>query len=397
RRQPGTPSLRAILYIDEIFGYLPPIANPPSKGPLLLLLKQARAFGLGILVATQNPADLDYKALANCGTWFIGRLQTDRDKQRVLEGLESASAGRGADRAALMDRLNALGKRIFLLNSVHLPAPITFTTRWTMSYLRGPLTREQIRVLMQGAARPSAKIPPPTETPASTETLSSGATTPAPPTAEPGVWQLVVDGNAGTLVPSLGLRARGSFACKRPAAECSCEFLVSVPLGADGKPMWKNAIVAGAVDDATPPVPHGGPHYAATNPELLKAAAQSTWQLEARQNLGETLEVSVQKSGQVTGAPFEDENEFRLRLEQAGREDRDEAVRKLREKYSAKTRATAQKVARAQEAVAQQQAQARSAQMQTAISMGSTLLGAFLGKGRSKLGHMSRASTAARG
>lgn len=102
RRQPGTPSLRAILYIDEIFGYLPPIANPPSKGPLLLLLKQARAFGLGILVATQNPADLDYKALANCGTWFIGRLQTDRDKQRVLEGLESASAGRGADRAALM-------------------------------------------------------------------------------------------------------------------------------------------------------------------------------------------------------------------------------------------------------------------------------------------------------
>ncbi|MGA1130179.1 MAG: ATP-binding protein, partial [Chthoniobacterales bacterium] len=93
RRQPGTPSLRAILYIDEIFGYLPPVANPPSKGPLLLLLKQARAFGLGLLVATQNPADLDYKALANCGTWFIGRLQTDRDKQRVLEGLESASAG----------------------------------------------------------------------------------------------------------------------------------------------------------------------------------------------------------------------------------------------------------------------------------------------------------------
>ncbi|MFM8231872.1 MAG: hypothetical protein ACKOAL_11680, partial [Chthoniobacterales bacterium] len=187
----------------------------------MLLLKQARAFGLGILVATQNPADLDYKALANCGTWFIGRLQTDRDKQRVLEGLESASAGRGADRSALMDRLNALGKRIFLLNSVHLPAPITFTTRWTMSYLRGPLTREQIRVLMQGTARPSAKTTPSTETPISTETPSSGATTPAPPTAEPGVWQLVVDGNAGTLVPSLGLRARGSFACKRPAAECS--------------------------------------------------------------------------------------------------------------------------------------------------------------------------------
>ena len=397
RRQPGTPSLRAILYIDEIFGYLPPVANPPSKGPLLLLLKQARAFGLGILVATQNPADLDYKALANCGTWFIGRLQTDRDKQRVLEGLESASAGRGADRAALMDRLNALGKRIFLLNSVHLPAPVTFTTRWTMSYLRGPLTREQIRVLMQGAARPSAKTPVSTATPTPTETPSTAATTPAPPAAEPGVWQLVVDGNTGTLVPSLGLRARGTFRCSRPAAESSCEFLVSVPLGPDGRPAWKNAIVASAVDDATPPVPHGGPHYASPSPELLTAAEQSAWQLEARQNLGENLEVTVQKAGQVTGTPFEDENEFRLRLEQAGREQRDEAVRKLREKYSAKTRAAAQKVARAREVVAQQQAQARSAQMQTAISMGSTLLGAFLGKGRSKLGHMSRASTAARG
>jgi hypothetical protein len=405
RRQPGTPSLRAILYIDEIFGYLPPIANPPSKGPLLLLLKQARAFGLGILVATQNPADLDYKALANCGTWFIGRLQTDRDKQRVLEGLESASAGRGADRSALMDRLNALGKRIFLLNSVHLPAPVTFTTRWTMSYLRGPLTREQIRVLMQGAVRPSTKTPQPateapspaTETPVSTETPSSTATTPAPPSAEPGVWQLVVDGNAGTLVPSLGLRARGTFRCSRPAAECACDFLVSVPLGSDGKPAWKNAMVVGNVDDATPPVPHGGPHYAVPGANLITAAAQSSWQLEARQNLGESLEVTVQKAGQVTGAPFEDENEFRLRLEQASREERDAAVRKLREKYSAKTRAAAQKVARAQEVVAQQQAQARSAQMQTAISMGSTLLGAFLGKGRSKLGHISRAGTAARG
>jgi hypothetical protein len=398
RRQPGTPSLRAILYIDEIFGYLPPIANPPSKGPLLLLLKQARAFGLGILVATQNPADLDYKALANCGTWFIGRLQTDRDKQRVLEGLESASAGRGADRAALMDRLNALGKRIFLLNSVHLPAPVTFTTRWTMSYLRGPLTREQIRVLMQGAARLAAPPKPPaTETPASTETPSAGSATPTPPSADPGVWQLVLDGNAATLVPSLGLRARGTFRCARPAAECACDFLVSVPFGADGKPAWKNAILAGATDDATPPVPHGGPHYAAPNPDLTKAATQSAWQIEARQSLGENLEVTVQKSGSVTGAPFEDESEFRLRLEQASREERDAAVRKLREKYSAKTRSAAQKVARAREVVAQQQSQARSAQMQTAISMGSTLLGAFLGKGRSKLGHMSRASTAARG
>ncbi|MFN6107753.1 MAG: ATP-binding protein, partial [Planctomycetaceae bacterium] len=139
RSQAGTSSLRAILSMDEVFGYFPPTANPPSKTPMLTLLKQARAFGLGVVLATQNPVDLDYKGLSNAGTWFIGRLQTDRDKQRVLEGLESASAGRGADRAQLGELLNALGKRIFLLNSVHLPAPVLFTTRWTMSYLRGPL------------------------------------------------------------------------------------------------------------------------------------------------------------------------------------------------------------------------------------------------------------------
>lgn len=156
-------------------------------------------------------------------------------------------------------------------------------------------------------------------------------------------------------------------------------------------------MVAGAVDDATPPVPHGGPHYTAPVPELLTGTAQASWQLEARQNLGENLEVTVQKSGSVTGAPFESENEFRLRLEQAGREGRDEAVRKLREKYSAKTRAASQKVTRAREVVAQQQAQARSAQMQTAISVGTSILGAFLGKRSSGLGHMSRAGTAARG
>jgi hypothetical protein len=132
-------------------------------------------------------------------------------------------------------------------------------------------------------------------------------------------------------------------------------------------------------------------------PVTFWSASLSEPTAEARQSLGENLEVTVQKSGSVTGAPFEDESEFRLRLEQAAREQRDEAVHRLREKYSTKTRAAAQKVARAQEVVAQQQAQARSAQMQTAISMGSTLLGAFLGKGRSKLGHLSRSATAARG
>lgn len=147
RSQPGTGSLRAILYMDELFGYLPPTANPPSKGPLLTLLKQARAFGLGLVLSTQNPVDLDYKALSNAGTWFIGRLQTERDKERVLAGLEGAAAGGTFDKARTEQILAGIGQRVFYLHSVHEDEPVIFNTRWVMSYLAGPLTKDQIRAL----------------------------------------------------------------------------------------------------------------------------------------------------------------------------------------------------------------------------------------------------------
>ena len=125
RTQPGTSSLRAVLYMDEIFGYFPPTAKPPSKMPMLTLLKQARAFGLGVVLATQNPVDLDYKGLSNAGTWFLGRLQTKRDKERVLEGLEGASnaAGQSFDRRKMDELLSSLGNRVFLMNNVHEDQP----------------------------------------------------------------------------------------------------------------------------------------------------------------------------------------------------------------------------------------------------------------------------------
>jgi hypothetical protein len=150
RTQPGTSSLRAILYMDEVFGYFPPSANPPSKRPMLTLLKQARAYGLGCVLATQNPVDLDYKGLSNAGTWFLGRLQTERDKARVIEGLEGASAQAGSkfNRREMEAKLAALGSRVFLMNNVNDDEPTVFQTRWAMSYLRGPLTRDQIKVLM---------------------------------------------------------------------------------------------------------------------------------------------------------------------------------------------------------------------------------------------------------
>jgi hypothetical protein len=146
RTQPGTTSLRALLYMDEIFGYLPPTANPPSKQPLLRMLKQARAFGLGLVLATQNPVDVDYKALSNAGTWFIGKLQTEQDKQRLLDGLESAVSG-GLDRGAIDKLISSLGKRVFIMQNVHEKLPVVFQTRWTMNFLAGPMTRTQIPAL----------------------------------------------------------------------------------------------------------------------------------------------------------------------------------------------------------------------------------------------------------
>ncbi len=178
RRQSGTTSLRAILYMDEIFGFFPPVANPPSKQPLLTLLKQARAYGLGVVLATQNPVDLDYKGLSNAGTWFLGRLQTERDKARVLEGLEGAVTGAGQrfDRNDMDRILSGLGTRIFLMHNVHEDAPETFESRWAMSYLRGPLTREQISRLMA----PRKGAAPKLSSSAAAAAPARGAPTPSP-------------------------------------------------------------------------------------------------------------------------------------------------------------------------------------------------------------------------
>lgn len=142
RTQKGSTALRALLYMDEIFGYLPPTANPPSKQPLLRMLKQARAFGLGLLLATQNPVDMDYKALSNTGTWFIGKLQTERDKNRLLDGLESLAGG--FSRSEMDKLISSIGKRVFVMNNVHNKTPILFQTRWVMNFLAGPMTRNQI-------------------------------------------------------------------------------------------------------------------------------------------------------------------------------------------------------------------------------------------------------------
>jgi hypothetical protein len=188
RGLPGTSDLRAMILFDEVFGFLPPHpSNPPTKRPLLALLKQARAFGVGCVLATQNPIDLDYKALSNAGVWFVGRLQTDADRARVVEGLVGSEAGGGGaalDAQDLAAIIKALPPRTFFVRDVHAGRGSTILeTRWTLSWLRGPMTRREIRrlatdALLAAPAPAFAPAPAPAPAPAL-------APAPAPAPARP--------------------------------------------------------------------------------------------------------------------------------------------------------------------------------------------------------------------
>ncbi|MFM2072402.1 MAG: hypothetical protein RLZZ623_2665 [Actinomycetota bacterium] len=205
RRQSGTTDLRALLYMDEVAGYLPPTAMPPTKKPIMTLMKQARAFGVGVVLSTQNPVDIDYKALSNAGTWMIGRLQTEQDKNRLLDGMTAASGG--VDVAALSDTIAGLSKREFVLRRAGKDQPEVFTTRWAMSYLRGPLTREQIAGLMADQRTPA----PPSAAPGgggwsapTTTAVTSGVPAPsAPAPATPAVGPVTAAANETTLMPKV--------------------------------------------------------------------------------------------------------------------------------------------------------------------------------------------------
>ncbi len=237
RSRSGTTSLRALLYIDEIMGYVPPVAEPPSKKPLLTLLKQARAFGLGIVLATQNPVDLDYKGLANTGTWFIGRLQTERDRQRVLEGLSgtAVAASKTWQEREASELLSSLGQRVFLMHNVHEDAPVVFQTRWTMSFLAGPLTRQQVRSLVT-SRQERCEHPPepqPTEEPPAPRALAAGgaSTRPLVPPELPQVflphaafrcapasWSM----NHSCWPPSASITQRIAKGCSLMTSSCCC-------------------------------------------------------------------------------------------------------------------------------------------------------------------------------
>ncbi len=408
RAQSGTTTLRALLYMDEIFGYFPPVANPPSKGPLLTLLKQARAYGVGVVLATQNPVDLDYKGLSNTGTWFIGRLQTERDKARVLEGLEGASSGSGQrfDRQAMERTLAGLGNRVFLMNNVHEDEPVVFETRWVMSYLRGPLTRAQIKALMD-PIRSHASIVTrhaggDTQSVSARMTNHGSGMTAIRPVLPPGVPQAFVPLRGAVSAPLvyqpalLGI-AHIRFADKKQGVEVTEDVAHLISLAKNVTAIdWDRSSAAPLAFTALDREPEAGARFAEATSVAGMERNYDNWRKGYANWLFRTAALELLRSpslGEVS-KPGESERDFRVRLRQIAHERRDELAEKLRQKYAPKIAALQDRIRRAEQAVEREKAQARQSGVQAALSVGATILGAFMGRKTISTTNIGKAATA---
>ncbi|MDH5261618.1 MAG: DUF87 domain-containing protein [Gammaproteobacteria bacterium] len=391
RAQQGTSSLRAILYMDELFGYMPPVANPPSKKLFLTLLKQARAYGLGLVLSTQNPVDLDYKGLSNTGTWFIGRLQTERDKARVMEGLEGASGG-NFDKQAMERTIAGLGKRRFLLHNVHENEPVVFGTRWVMSYLAGPLTRDHIRTLMSGV-----KV----GVPAELHSLSkpNRKSNDAAPVLPPGIDQYFVPGQGEGLVYYPRLIAGGDvvFTNAQHNIEDERSMLHTVeiedgPVAVD----WDAAEMLHLAVDDLRDSGEDNASYADCPPGAGNAKAYSDWSRDYARWLRQNEKITLyrNKRFRLTSAANESEGEFRARLQDAASEARDLAIAKIRQRYSSKVTTLENRLLRAEQSIAVQKEQSTKKKLDTAVSFGTAILGAVLGRKRISSASASKMGTA---
>ncbi|QDV24842.1 ATP-binding protein [Aureliella helgolandensis] len=393
RTQPGTNSLRALFYMDEVFGYFPPSAKPPSKPPMLVLLKQARAFGLGIVLATQNPVDLDYKGLSNIGTWFLGRLQTQRDKDRVLDGLEGAASQTGTrfDRAAMEQTLAALGSRVFLMNNVHDDGPTIFQTRWALSYLRGPLSRTQISTLM-GDRRQELLA----ASPASPDETSHAEA--MPDSAPAGSNRPIISHGIEECFWAVSVPpAKGDRLLYRPAllAQAACHYVRS---SADvehwfdrallyvvnrGRPhdLWRESVELPEFSVELSTEPEEGFFFDECPADLLNAKNYKRWEKDLRDHIYRHLTLRVYKCLELKrySAPGLDELDARNAWLQAVREKRDEMKESLQASLASKIRALESKVNTARQRIERETAQYDKEKWNTVMNFGQTLLGAIMG------------------
>lgn len=446
RLQPGTPNLRALFFMDECVGFFPPVAMPPSKRPLLLLLKQARAFGLGVVLATQNPVDLDYKGLSNAGTWIIGRLQTERDKARVLDGLEGVSGGSGFDRSDVDRLLSGLAKRQFYVHDVHASGPAVIESRWTLSYLRGPLTREEIKRLAGGKAAPKAvkgaetkpdarktatgegpdgtasALPVNATAPMAAPRASSrdanatqimparpSPSAPPAPVREEGagarpslpddVHELFLHASTPTphYQPMILGAARVTFEDAKTGLDFARDVAFVTPLEDGPLPVrWEDSKWAGSTSlNDLPRDPAPGATFAEVPPQALKAKSYAAWSKELVRWLTQTQGVARFKivGEKIYSAPGEDEATFRQRVVASASGERSEAVAEAREKYSAKIASVDEKIRTKQAAVSRRAEHANARQFDAVALAGSSVLGLVSG-GPKKL--LSKAAAAAK-
>lgn len=403
RAQNGTTSLRALMYMDEIYGYLPPSANPPSKKPMMTMLKQGRAFGLGCLLATQNPVDLDYKALSNIGTWFLGRLQTERDKLRVLDGLEGAAGSQNAkfDRGEMETLISGLGNRVFLMNNVHEDHPVLFHVRWAMSYLTGPLTRTQIKTLMDPKRSDFGSITTTTKPVAEANPMgmpgmnSPTAAVSTRPVVGAGVEEIFVQpagsGDDVTYQPHLLRSGLVNFSSSKTGVDGSRTVSLVNPITAKGID-WETSVEVPSKLNGTEPIKGAGfselPGYA-MNATNYKQVEKDFAEWLYRNERADVFSCPALKQWSKLG---ESEADFRVRLTHEAREVRDAAIDKLRLTANKQIISIESRLQSAESQLAKQKVESSSAVLNAGVSVLGGILGAFLGR-KSGLGSLSRGTS----
>ena len=401
RSQGGTSSLKALFLMDEVFGYVPPVANPPSKTPILTLMKQARAYGLGVVLATQNPVDLDYKGLSNAGLWFLGRLQTARDKARVLDGLEGAAATAGGsfDRGRLDRLLSGLEQRRFLMHSVHGDEETLFQTRWTMSYLRGPLLKEEIRRLSADDPAAAATSPQP-EAEAPGAAFAGGPR----PILPPGVREVFLaptgapapDGRLHYEPYVLG-RAIVRYSLTTAGIDEHRETICLAPAGDSlGESAWEAGDVI-AEPPEVEPAPRPG-SFAPLPAALAGPRGYASLATSLKGWLGRTANLTVWRAPAIDAVsrPGEDERAFRSRITHRVHEWRDAEMERVRSRQAAKLASVEDRLARARQKVEKEKAEAQNQSLQTYVSIGSAVLGALFGRRKISSTTIGKAATSMR-
>jgi len=390
RSQAGSSDLRALVYMDEVFGFVPPTAAPPAKKPILTILKQARAFGVGMLLSTQNPVDLDYKAMSNAGTWCIGRLQTERDKARILEALQSARGD--SDVTALDALISRLGKRQFVLHNTRDPEPVVFTTRWAMSYLAGPLTRDQLGALTEHDARRADVRTPEAAAPA----VTAEDETPVAPTVADGVASFHLD-PAAPWSGEVGAAAAGTRFTAALAVRVDLTYDDRAS-GVDHDEVWEavvhpltdpfDAATAVAVDyderDFLDEAPSGA-RYVLPDAPIHTKAYFSDAERDLKDHLyrHRTVTVLSNRALKLYSRVGETPEEFEQRCDRAAQEGADADAAKIRDRFEDKTDTLRDKIEDSRVAVADADAEVAHLRQDEMITGAGTLIGVLLGGRRS--------------